>query len=340
MATSEKLERMMNLAAALLSAERPLTAAQIAERVVGYPDDKVAFRKAFERDKSDLRELGVPISLEELPGTNPPETGYRIDRADYELADPGLAPDELAALRLALQAVRLGDGDDAPDGTEALWKLGGVVEGDGAAVPGGGLTLASLPADPALVPLFTALLERRTATFTYTSSSTAGAGGVPSSQERTVEPWRLDNRRGRWYLTGRDHLRDGERNFRLDRIAGEVRLGEPGAFERPAEPVTAGPAQPWLYGEGDPVFAELRVDADQARWARAQLGEAPAEVEHEDGSVTFTVAVTSWPAFRGFVLSFLDRAELVAPADLRADLVEWVRTVAAGAGGAGAGGAR
>jgi proteasome accessory factor B len=332
MATSEKLERMMNLAAALLSAERPLTAAQIADRVVGYPDDKVAFRKAFERDKSDLRDLGVPILLEELPGTNPPETGYRIDRDEYELADPGLAPDELAALRLALQAVRLGDGDDAPDGTEALWKLGGVVQGDGASVPGGGLTLASLPADPALVPLFTALLERRTVTFTYASTTS----GAAAPQERTVDPWRLDNQRGRWYLTGRDHLRDDERNFRLDRIAGDVRLGEPGAFERPASPVATGPAQPWLYGDGDPVTAELRVDADQARWARAQLGDEPTSVEHDDGSVTFTVAVTSWPAFRGFVLSFLDRAELVAPADLRADLVDWLRTTASGhaAGGA------
>ena len=75
MATNDKLERMMNLAAALLSAERPLTAAQIAERVAGYPPDKVAFRKAFERDKSDLRDLGVPVRMEELPDSYPPEVG-------------------------------------------------------------------------------------------------------------------------------------------------------------------------------------------------------------------------------------------------------------------------
>ncbi len=55
-----------------------------------------------------------------------------------------------------------------------------------------------------------------------------------------------------------------------------------------------------------------------------QLGDDVDAAEHPDGSVTFTVPVTSWPAFRGFVLSFLDRAELVGPADLRADLVEWV----------------
>ncbi len=320
MATNDKLERMMNLAAALLSAERPLTAAQIAERVAGYPSDKVAFRKAFERDKSDLRELGVPVRMEDLPDSYPPEVGYRIDRGDYELPDPGLAPDELAALHLALQAVRLGDGPDAPDATEALWKLGGVVRPSGSPPgapeePAGHATLASLPLDPALVPLFTAVLERRTVTFGYTS------GGA--TRERTVDPWRLDNQRGRWYLTGRDHLRGEERNFRLDRFTTDVRLGEAAAFEPPGD-VDAGPAQPWQFGDSEPIMAELLVDPDQARFARLQLGEEVASVEHVDGSVTFTVPVTSWPAFRGFVLSFLDKAELLAPAELRDDLVAWL----------------
>lgn len=321
MATSDKLERMMNLAAALLSAERPLTAATIAERVAGYPTEKVAFRKAFERDKAELRDLGVPILVEDLPGVQPPEPAYRIDRAQYELPDPGLEPDELAALRLALQAVRIGDGEDATDGTEALWKLGGVVAGDTAAGGDGDPgTVAHLPADPALVPLFTAVLERRPVTFTYDS----GRGG----QERTVDPWRLDNQRGRWYLTGHDHLRDEERNFRLDRIVGAVALGAAGAASHPAGTVDGGPGQPWLFGDGEPVEAVLRVDADQARWARQQLGDGVAEETAPDGTVTFRVPVTSVPAFRGFVLSFLDRAELLGPPELRADLEAWLAVVA------------
>jgi predicted DNA-binding transcriptional regulator YafY len=314
MPSNEKLERLMNLAAALLSAERPLTAADIATRVAGYPEDKVAFRRAFQRDKSELNELGVPVRMEEVPGTYPTETGYRIDRADYELPDPGLAQDELAALHLALQAVRLGDGEATVDGTEALWKLGGVVGDaeDAVVAP----ALASLPGDPALVPLFTAVLERRTATFAYASSR--------GSEERTVDPWRLDNQRGRWYLTGHDHLRGEERNFRLDRIVGEVALGPAGAFDRPAVTVSGGAGHPWLYGDGEPVVAHLRVDASHAEFARRQLGDDVVTSAHEDGSVTFEVPVTSWPAFRGFVLSFLDRAELVGPPDLRADLIAWV----------------
>ncbi len=321
MATSDKLERMMNLAAALLSAERPLTAVQIAQRVAGYPQDKVAFRKAFERDKSDLRDLGVPVRIDEMTDSYPPEVGYRIDRSDYELPDPGLEPDELAALHLALQAVRLGDETGTTDGTEALWKLGGVVQtvDPGAATPAPpGAALASLPNDPALIPLFTAVLERRTVTFTYSSRE--------SLLPRTVDPWRLDNQRGRWYVVGRDHLRDEERNFRLDRIDGDVGLGPPAAFVRPIDPIDTGPSHPWLYGEGEPVIAELRVDADQARFARQQLGDHVSGASHDDGSVTFSVPVISWPAFRGFVLSFLDKAELIGPKELRDDLVGWLQT--------------
>lgn len=314
MPSNDKLERMMNLAAALLSAERPLSAAEIATRVAGYPQDKVAFRRSFQRDKADLSELGVPLRMEDIPGTYPTEIGYRIDRADYELPDPGLAADELAALHLALQAVRLGEGDASVDGTEALWKLGGTVGDahDAVAPP----TVASLPGDPALVPLFTAVLERRTATFSYVSSN--------GQQDRTVDPWRLDNQRGRWYLTGLDHLRGEERNFRLDRITGDVTLGAAEAFERPTVAVGGGLGHPWLYGDGEPVMAQLRVDASHAEFARRQLGDDVALTEHGDGSVTFEVPVTSWPAFRGFVLSFLDHAELVGPPDLRADLVAWV----------------
>src|SRR5438874_8949843 len=103
---ANRLERLLNLTAALLNASHPLTAADIAEQVPGYPDptDKATFRRAFERDKESLRDMGIPIDVVELPGTNPPEVGYRILRQDYALRDPGLDADELAAIHLATAA--------------------------------------------------------------------------------------------------------------------------------------------------------------------------------------------------------------------------------------------
>jgi proteasome accessory factor B len=324
MAQSDKLERLMNLTAALLDADRLLSAEEISQRVPGYAEGKEAFRRTFERDKEELRQLGIPIEVELIPGKYPEEHGYRIDRSDYELPDPGLDPDELAALRLALQAVRVGE--QSGDGSEALWKLGGLVEPDDATAGGPGSRgddeVASLPPDPSLVPLFSAVLERRVARFTY--ASTAG------DATREVEPWRLDYRRGRWYLTAHDHDRGEERNFRLDRIRGEVLLDEPGTFRGPAATAASEPDQPWAYGDGEAVTAVLRVDAEQARWALDQLGVDSVIDSADDGSMTFAVPVTSWPAFRSFVLSFLDHAEVLEPAELRADLVAWLGTLVEG----------
>ena len=71
----------------------------------------------------------------------------------------------------------------------------------------------------------------------------------------------------------------------------------------------------------------LRVDAEQAHWALDQLGTDCVRETAPDGTTTFAVPVTSWPAFRSFVLSFLDHAEVLEPADLRADLVSWLTSM-------------
>jgi proteasome accessory factor B len=303
----EKLERLLNLTVALLETLRPLSAEEIGRRVPGYPDPGEAFHRAFERDKEDLREMGIPISLSEIPGTDPPADGYRIRKEDYYLDDPGLDPDELAALRLASTAVRL----DGIQGVEGLWKLGGLVGEAEPPVP-----MSAIPTDPRLADLFAAVTERAAVTFRY------------RDEERTVEPHRIDYQRGRWYLTGHDRLRGEQRNFRIDRIEGGVAVGPGGAFERPEGQRAGRPAQPWEFGEGEPITARLAVDGDHALWAVRHLGEA-AVVEHgDDDSVVVEVPVTDPGAFRSFVVTFLDHAELLGPPELRADLVAWLEEMA------------
>src|ERR1700716_301480 len=161
MPSSEKLERLLNLTAALLETAKPLSAAEIAKRVYGYPEEKSAFRRTFERDKDDLREMGIPIVLTEIAGTDPPETGYRIPKDQYYLRDPGLEPDELAALHLAASTVRL----DGIEGAGGLWKLGGVPAGPTPNAAGPEVT--PIPVDRRLVVLFDAVAERKPVTFTY-----------------------------------------------------------------------------------------------------------------------------------------------------------------------------
>ena len=98
--SKRKTERLLGLVVCLLSTRRYLTADQIREAVPGYPEQDDLFKRMFERDKEDLRELGVPLET----GLNHPfddDAGYRIRRQAYELPELRLEPDEAAVLGLA-----------------------------------------------------------------------------------------------------------------------------------------------------------------------------------------------------------------------------------------------
>ncbi len=299
-----KLERLLNLTAALLDTRRPLSAEDLRLQVEGYPPPGAAFRRAFERDKDDLRVLGIPIRVERVPGTDPPVDGYRIPPDEYYLPDPGLDGEELAALHLASLAVRLeGMGEQ-----EALWKLGGQTEAAPLAE-----AVASLPGDPNLVPLFAAITSRTVVRFGY------------RGETRDVEPWRLDFQRGRWYLTGFDRLREGERNYRIERIDGSIEtLDAEERFERPAVDAGGRSRQGWELGDDAPVMVELLVDEGRAAWARQQFDDGVERREHASGGTVFVVPVVNEAAFRSFVLGFLEHAEILSPPDVRGRLIDWL----------------
>jgi predicted DNA-binding transcriptional regulator YafY len=305
---STKLERLLNLVAALLDTAVPLSAEQIGARIEAYPESPQAFRRAFERDKDDLREMGIPIRTEEIPGSDPPLTGYRIVRQEYTGHIPELTPDELAALHVASNLVRV-QGLEADD---ALRKLGGVP-----AAPAGDSVLAALPSDPRLTPLFEAATELALVTFRYRGT------------ERTVEPYRISFTRGHWYLSGFDRTRGGERLFRVDRIEGDVRVGAPRAFTRPSSISSDPRVRAWELGDNDPVTARLLVDADQALWAVHSAGPGAIAEQRVDGSVVLELQVRDVPAFRSFVLAFLEHAEVLDPPELRDEIVRWLEPMAA-----------
>jgi proteasome accessory factor B len=302
--SGQKLERLLNLTALLLDARRPLSAAEIQEQLE-YPDDKTAFRRAFERDKEELRSMGIPVRLEKVPGVLPEVDGYRIPREEYALRDPGLTTEELAALHLAASAVQV----EGLPATEGLLKLGGLVT-EGARDLG--VHVAPLPADPNLARLFGAVASRSSVRLRY------------RDEERTVDPYRLEFQRGRWYLTGYDHLRDEERNYRLDRIDGDVELLDETAFEPPSTAVPGQARGTWELGAEEPVRARLRIDGPQASWAVQHVGPDRVVEEGADGSVVVELPVTNRAAFRSFVLSFLEHAEILDPQELRDDLVAWL----------------
>ena len=307
---SERLERLVNLTATLLDTRRPLTLEELAERLEpSYPAQKVARRRAFERDKETLRNLGVPIITTPVE-TLSNELGYRIRAEDYYLPDPGLSADERAALHVAVTAVRL-EGGEAREGLD---KLGGV-DGPPASA------LAALEVTSGLGELFDAVARRRPVDFDY------------RGEARHLDPYGVVHRFGHWYVVGRDRDKDALRAFRVDRLDGPPQPGPEGGFEAPAgfDPSSALRADPLSYGDDEPVTAHVLVDGSHAAWVVDELGEEAVVERRDDGRVVVALDVVNREAFRSFVLGLLEHAEVLDPPELRQDLVDWLRAVAGSA---------
>src|SRR4051794_10364891 len=226
--SSVKTERLLNLVICLLSTRRPLTKAQIRQAVPQYAENgsTEAFERMFERDKDELRDLGIPL----VTGTEDPlfedEVGYRVDRDAYALPQVEFEPDELAVLGLASRAWQ--QASLAAPATRALTKLTalGAPQDDGSLI---GLEPRIRTSEPAFESLWAAVRDRVPVRFTYRTAST-GEIAV-----RDVEPWGVTSWRGRWYLTGFDRGRGAGRVYRLSRVEGDVRrIGRPGEYQVPA----------------------------------------------------------------------------------------------------------
>ncbi len=220
-----KTERLLSLVVCLLSAGRFLTATQIRAAVPGYPDTFDAFKRMFERDKDELRELGIPLET----GTNSSaddETGYRISRQAYLLPDIRLEPDEAAVLGLAAGVWRRAELAGAAAGALLKLRAAGI---DAEEITQPGIEPRLQAAEAAFGPLWEAVRDRRPVEFAYR------AAGRSSPQRRRLEPWGVVNRHGRWYVAGHDLDRAEVRVFRLGRIAGPVSFaGRPGTVTVPA----------------------------------------------------------------------------------------------------------
>ncbi len=211
-----KTERLLGLVVCLLSSERYLTAVQIRAAVPGYPESFEAFKRMFERDKEELRELGIPLET----GSNSAfdeEPGYRIPRQAYVLPEIRLEPDEAAVLSLAARVWRQAELAGAAAGALLKLRAAGV---DAEETPQPGIE-PRLTGEAAFGPLWEAVRDRRPVTFAYR------AAGRSEPQQRRLDPWGVVNRHGRWYVAGQDADRDAVRVFRLSRIEGPVRFTGP-----------------------------------------------------------------------------------------------------------------
>ncbi|HEX2215011.1 MAG TPA: YafY family protein [Mycobacterium sp.] len=227
-----KVERLMNLVIALLSTRTFITAERIRETVYGYSDTATdeAFSRMFERDKNELRDLGIPLETGRVSQFDPTE-GYRINREAYALPAVELTPDEAAAVAVATQLWESPELITATQGALLKLRAAGIdIDAVDAAIaiP----STAALPglrgSEEVLGILLSAINSGQAVQFQHRSSRSE------PYTTRTVEPWGVVTDKGRWYLVGHDRDRNAMRTFRLSRIGAEVTaIGPPGAVQRP-----------------------------------------------------------------------------------------------------------
>jgi proteasome accessory factor B len=317
---ARKSERLLNLLITLLVSRSYVTKERIRSVVEQYRDaGDEAFEKMFERDKDELRSLGIPIEVGYLDRAFEDEPGYRIERSAFELPEIDLEPDEAAVLGLAARVWQHAGLASAT--TDALVKLKAAGVSVDRAMLSAVAPQLSVD-DPAFEAFWAATQDRTPVAFEYRTASRA------ESVTRHLQPWGVVSSRGRWYVVGLDTDRGAPRLFRLSRVQGEVRAhGKPGSFAVPP-------------GTDIRALAESLAPAPALHRAVLLVREGAALGLRRQGSPVTGATPSGWDrvevpygrtdAVADEILGFGADVVVEEPTDLRELVVERLRRVAAG----------
>ena len=322
MAPIVKAERLMNLAICLLSTKRYVSKEDIRAHVGGYEGQSgQAFERMFERDKEELRSLGVPIEMGSNDLFFDDEYGYRVEPG-------GLLPpvefdgDQAALVGLAARAWQ--EASIAPVTQSALAKLRAVgVEVDTERLPD--LQPVMTTRETGFGTWYRAILQRSRVAFDYADRGS-----------RTVEPWGLTYHRGRWYVSGRDVDKDELRTFRLSRITGEPKLkGRADAFTVP-EGTDVHELARALDPDPDVHRATVAVRPGRAAALRRRA-ERLTEEAGPEGFDVYGVGYASGRSLVGELAGYGSDVVVLEPVELRNDLIAHLQAWAAAPDPEGAG---
>jgi proteasome accessory factor B len=309
-----KAERLMNLALCLMNTRRPVSKRELRASIEAYhevtSDD--SFNRMFERDKDDLRELGLVIdTVESLDG----DFGYLARGDRNRLPDIALDPEEAAALALAAKVWQQARLAEAASG--ALQKL------RAAGVPYEDTHSALEPRIPTPEPAFEALMvaarERRAVAFDYRKANAA------RPEQRQVEPWALECWRGHWYVAGYDRDRAAARVFRLSRISGRVRSR--GAFTAavPDHVDVRETVARWAGEGATTTTATIRLRRDSGYPLRSRaVTTTPVDADWDELEIPYGHGLDAWLA------EFGPDVVVVGPDELRTEVLDRLRAVAKG----------
>ncbi len=306
----DRAKRLLDLVMLLLRTRAPVSFREIREHFTSYKTSNIeAGLRAFERDKSDLLELGVPIRyVTPEEDDTLEEGGYVVELRRFRLPEVKLTPDEVSALIVAASVARAVPGGTYPKIVDlALKKLAFDVQ-EMPDTPQDFLaqTRSLTRRDPVLVhfPVSTganqreisdrfasiegATRSRKRLSLRYRNASTGAA------QERDVDPYGLVYRQGAWYVVGHCHLRNDVRSFRFDRIE-DLRIApkpKSADFERPQDFDLRAYASrsPWTFTPEAIEEVELEIRPEAADTANEEFGPGAVHEKTDDGATRIRFA--------------------------------------------------
>lgn len=320
-------ERLFSLVLALLATENGLTKNEILSTVQGYRQrfdvhgDNSSLERQFERDKDDIRELGVPLETVESPEAsgNNQMLRYRIPKGAYDLPqDVAFSPAEITLLGLAAAVWR--EGSLSGESRRALMKLRSLgVEADDPIV---GYAPRLRARESAFEPLNLALERRVLVQFPYLKP------GESASRLRTVAPLALVQHQGRWHLKGIDQEVDESRTFLLSRMVGPVTV------TGRVFPLHEGDFAAQALEELEAIWAAnvAEIEVTSGTDAATRLGKryglaVPAAREGE--TVRLTVNFSDLNILADQLASFGPEVLVLAPRELRDTVLERLRATVA-----------
>ena len=217
--SAQKTERLINLTLALLATKRYLTKSEIFKTVAGYSGSPETMERMFERDKDELRSLGIAIEVKGIDPLFEDEQGYLIRSETFQLSENEFTKEELLYLTMAANLWH--DSALGSDSKAALLKiqsLSGPIESDAVNTP----AVRDSESAALLSSVFEAVDTEQLIKFGY------------KGKERTAQPFGLYTRDGFWYLVAREEAEI--KSFKLLRIEGKiVKEGKVGSFKKPPE---------------------------------------------------------------------------------------------------------
>lgn len=316
--SAPRTERLLNLIIALLDTRSGRSKEFLRRNIPQYKNvaSTEAFERTFERDKADLRDLGIPItasSSDALFEDDNTSTVYRIPKDAYSLPPVRFTTEEAAVLSLASRLWQQASlGSAAARAVRKLQARGVVPETDSLV----GIEPRIRTAEPVFDDVFKAVTLHRQIEFDYLAATTQ------QQQRRRVEPWGIGEKYGHWYLAGFDLDRKAERTFRLSRMVSEVTTSET-TFGRPRDfDVTASLAR--LENLQAPEAAVLQVRAGAAQSLRLRGNVSHSGVDGWD-EIRFDYADTEVMA--DDIASYGPHVQVLAPSQLRDAVVRRFRGV-------------